>query len=205
MTLLISFFNGRSKPDAELKDWGSNGHKLRIKSFTQTLGTFRIHNDDWDELDLDPLIVGDLVLIDGVYYADYSIMDDPKFDESIAQPIEINGVTFMGYPPDEVDPENEVRPDHEFIELTDDEWAEQFKPVMGDDYSLKFLDWAEAQTLVAENKVWTLLEGDDGLYISSGVHYVNRLEYVATEVPYPACKDYQVPWVLNSEIEELAG
>lgn len=32
-------------------------------------------------------------------------------------------------------------------------------------------------------KVWTLVEGDGGLYIVSGYHLVNRLNYFITEVP----------------------
>ena len=37
---------------------------------------------------------------------------------------------------------------------------------------------------VAPEKVWTLLDVDGGLYISSGYHFVNRVGYFVTEVPW---------------------
>ena len=38
-------------------------------------------------------------------------------------------------------------------------------------------------TLIDENKIWTLIEGDKGLFITAGYHFVNRLNYIITERP----------------------
>ena len=32
-----------------------------------------------------------------------------------------------------------------------------------------------------ENRVWTVIEGDEGQYYVSGFHYVNRLGFIITE------------------------
>lgn len=37
---------------------------------------------------------------------------------------------------------------------------------------------------IEPDRVWTLVEGDDGLYIVNGYHLVNRLNYFITEVPF---------------------
>ena len=31
------------------------------------------------------------------------------------------------------------------------------------------------------HKVWTLIDGEDGTYVSSGTHLVNRISYIVTE------------------------
>lgn len=38
-------------------------------------------------------------------------------------------------------------------------------------------------TLIDESKIWTLIEGDKGLFITAGYHYVNRLNYIIAERP----------------------
>ena len=59
------------------------------------------------------------------------------------------------------------------------------------------------------NQIWTLIEGDEGLWITSGYHFVNRLNYFITEMPfegegyldvlYDRYSDYD-----NEDNEELA-
>ena len=34
------------------------------------------------------------------------------------------------------------------------------------------------------NRVWTLVDGDDGTYIVNGYHLVNRIHYFITEIPF---------------------
>mgnify|MGYP006372709133 CR=1 FL=1 len=34
--------------------------------------------------------------------------------------------------------------------------------------------------------VWTVVEGDEGLYMTSGIHYVNRECYYVSSVPRPS-------------------
>ena len=37
---------------------------------------------------------------------------------------------------------------------------------------------------IADNKVWTWVDGGDGTYILSGRHYVNRIGFFVTEVEW---------------------
>jgi len=41
-----------------------------------------------------------------------------------------------------------------------------------------------------ENRVWTVIEGDEGMVYSAGFHYVNRLGFFVTEKPYDSEEDY---------------
>jgi len=37
----------------------------------------------------------------------------------------------------------------------------------------------------SDHNVWTVLEGDNGrLYVSAGFHYVNRIGYIITRIPW---------------------
>jgi hypothetical protein len=50
--------------------------------------------------------------------------------------------------------------------------------------------------------VWTLVDGDDGnLYISSGYHLVNRINYFVTAVPFEG-EYMDVPYFIYDEEEE---
>lgn len=37
----------------------------------------------------------------------------------------------------------------------------------------------------AANRIWTLLDCDGKLYVCAGWHYVNRLGYFITDIPWP--------------------
>lgn len=39
-------------------------------------------------------------------------------------------------------------------------------------------------SLAGTNTVWTYVEGEDGLYFISGMHFVNRIGYFITTKPY---------------------
>ena len=76
--------------------------------------------------------------------------------------------------------------------LSYDEWEEKYKPIYNgeeniyfdthNDEDIKFLKEHQEKNSVLN--IWTLVEGDDGeLFIDSGWRLVNRLEYIATEVP----------------------
>lgn len=41
-----------------------------------------------------------------------------------------------------------------------------------------------------ENRIWTVIEGDEGMVYSAGFHYVNRLGFFVTEKPYDSEEDY---------------
>jgi hypothetical protein len=95
---------------------------------------------------------------------------------------------------------------NELIELTEEEWFEQFKPIPNHiDLNASFNDgengymfetYGDEIDFVKEqkiNKIWTYGEGDDGgTYIWSGWRVINRLGYFITTVPYDDSKDYQI-------------
>lgn len=86
----------------------------------------------------------------------------------------------------------------EFIEMTPSEWEAKFKPITnhitpnsftmfetyGDD-----LDFVNKQD---NHYIWTSADGDYCTYISNGYHYVNRIAYYITEVPWEDDKEYQI-------------
>lgn len=82
--------------------------------------------------------------------------------------------------------------------MTFDEWVETYKPVKnytewgfdhlmfetyGDDWELVYV--------LPPNRVWTLVEGDTGLFIIEGRHLVNRVGYFVTVKPWS--EPVQVP------------
>jgi hypothetical protein len=95
-----------------------------------------------------------------------------------------------------------------FIEMTEDEWFETYKPIKNhidtnasfDGYMFETYD--EEVEFVKEqpdNHVWMYGDGDDGGgYIWSGWGFINRIGYFVTEVPFPDNTTIQVqvsvPW-----------
>jgi len=91
------------------------------------------------------------------------------------------------------------------LQLTWEEFEAQFKPIknpINEDAALDgfmFETYEPEVTIVKSTdplKIWTYGDGDDNCsLISEGWHYVNRLGYVLTEVPFdPNCTyeiDYQ--------------
>ena len=95
---------------------------------------------------------------------------------------------------------------NDFIELTEDEWFETFKPIpnhiddnasfsdgengyMFETYGTE-LDFVRSQE---PNKIWTYIDGDvSGTYIVQGMGIVNRIGYFVTAVPFDGSKDYQI-------------
>ena len=98
--------------------------------------------------------------------------------------------------------------EHEF-----DAWWGNYEPIKNhiDAYADdKFETYGEELDYVLSiansepNRVWTLVEGDDGnLYITSGYHLVNRLNYFVTKNP---CElEYEeAPYYIFEEEEENA-
>lgn len=79
--------------------------------------------------------------------------------------------------------------------ITEDQFFADYKPIknpisedcgfdgcMFETYG-EDLDYVKDVASVSETFVWTVIEGDDGLSITSGYHYVNRLGYIITELP----------------------
>jgi hypothetical protein len=92
------------------------------------------------------------------------------------------------------------------IQLTEDEWFEQFKPIPNylDDnasfhdgeHGYMFETYGEELEFVRaqdSNRIWTYIDGDDGgTYIVDGRATVNRIGYFVTAVPYDDKQDYQI-------------
>jgi hypothetical protein len=95
------------------------------------------------------------------------------------------------------------------IQLTEDEWFEQFKPIPNHlDENASFNDGEQGymfetygdevefvrdHLFLYPNTVWTYCDGDDGgTYICDGMHMVNRIGYFVTTVPYNESQYYQI-------------
>lgn len=48
------------------------------------------------------------------------------------------------------------------------------------------LEHVKAILAASPDRVWTVLDCEDEIVVSNGFHYVNRLNYLITEVPAPA-------------------
>lgn len=94
----------------------------------------------------------------------------------------------------------------DFIELTEEEWFDTFKPIPNyiDDnasfndgehgYMFETYDKELAFVKSQEpNRIWTYCDGDNsGTYIFQGMRIVNRIGYFVTSVPFDDSKDYQI-------------
>jgi len=95
----------------------------------------------------------------------------------------------------------------QFIDLSEDAFVALFKPQAnhlnpnasfdwGDGFGTLYETFDEELEYVKQqlsNRVWTLISGDDGDYVASGCHFVNRLGYFITEVAIPDGVDILVP------------
>jgi hypothetical protein len=76
--------------------------------------------------------------------------------------------------------------------MTYDEWFETYKPFKNnidlnapfDGYMWETYGHEEQQVMCSQpNQIWTIVDGDDGLVLVDGYHYVNRFGYFICEVP----------------------
>jgi hypothetical protein len=86
-----------------------------------------------------------------------------------------------------------------------DEWEKKFKPINNhfskDPDEIMFETYGEEVEFVQnyDNKyVWTRLQGDMSDLVCAGYHYVNRMGYYITEVPWDDDMDYAL---LSVEVE----
>lgn len=77
--------------------------------------------------------------------------------------------------------------------MTWEEFETTYKPIKNSitkypsDTQLAFETYGEEQEFVfaqPDNVVWTEVDGDGGCYIIAGKHFVNRIQYYVTEVPF---------------------
>ena len=92
------------------------------------------------------------------------------------------------------------------IQLTEDEWFKQFKPIPNHldenasfndgEHGYMFETYGDEVEFVKSqdsNRIWTYSDGDDGgTYITDGYHVVNRIGYFVTAVPYDDKQYYQI-------------
>jgi hypothetical protein len=77
--------------------------------------------------------------------------------------------------------------------MTYDEWFDTYKPIKNEitqwksEFLTTFETYGDELAFVQsqpENNIWTELDGDEGVYIVSGFHFVNRIQYYITEKPW---------------------
>ena len=92
--------------------------------------------------------------------------------------------------------------------MTYDEWEDIFQPIENpNEEGMKaFETYDEDLEFVASQMpefVWTEMDGDNGVYIVSGMHYVNRIQYYVCKTPMPLDKDIEVVVTLFKDCECL--
>ncbi len=82
----VRLFHGRTEPNEELSDWGSDGPMIGPVGLTWTYGNLKLHMPGWDDFEWLPEI-HDLVLFDGIYYGDLDIffVGDPGLDDALRE------------------------------------------------------------------------------------------------------------------------
>jgi hypothetical protein len=83
-----------------------------------------------------------------------------------------------------------------------EQWERRFRPIINpfDPYAAYCGSMFETYGAVAEyvktrvpsRRVWTLFEADGKTFICEGFHYINRLGYFITEVPYSSNRQYSI-------------
>lgn len=72
--------------------------------------------------------------------------------------------------------------------MTYDEWDDRFRPIPYGDDELVLHERINRRLQAAhrERRLWTLVEGstEDACFIIEGLHFVNRIGYVMTRIPY---------------------
>lgn len=77
-----------------------------------------------------------------------------------------------------------------YLRLSEDEWKDTYKPFMcaKNKGSLLALGYDTAGRIADDparsDCLWTQMQADDVILVANGWHYVNRLEYHLTEIPY---------------------
>jgi len=93
-----------------------------------------------------------------------------------------------------------------FIQMSEDEWREKYKPIknhLDDNASwngLMFETYGDEHEFVKSTildkdytYIWTYCHGDNNSsYISSGYHWINRLGYLITEIPFDKNEEIEI-------------
>ena len=95
-----------------------------------------------------------------------------------------------------------------------DEWNDKYYPIANhlnrdagtelfETYGLE-LGFVLGVAYVDHRKVWTLVDGDEGMWITNGYHLVNRVGYFITEQPYEGDGYLDVLYDTYDDDDELA-
>lgn len=76
-----------------------------------------------------------------------------------------------------------------FKEISNQEWEDTYLPITNQitNEGLAYETYGDELDYVTqqdEKHIWTELDGDEGVYIVSGFHYVNRIQYYITTKPW---------------------
>ena len=82
MALYLRLFHGRSHPDEELDDWGSDGPVLGPFKFVHTTYACHIKMGDNGKEMIELFIHDDMVYYDGVWYGDWSVFGEKQRREN---------------------------------------------------------------------------------------------------------------------------
>ena len=93
------------------------------------------------------------------------------------------------------------------IRLPYDEWFDKYQPILNEiagDEQYQFETYGDELHYVLQQDdkhIWTEMDGDNGVYIVSGYHLVNRIQYYITEVPYDPEYSYEIPVSIDKECD----
>ena len=94
----------------------------------------------------------------------------------------------------------------ELLRLTWEEWVEEYKPYTDEEGNPRMFDLfgSDKDSVDAhpDSLIWTYLEGDTGVLITEGYHYVNRLGYYLTEKPSLPNTSYEIYYIAHEDEEE---
>lgn len=89
--------------------------------------------------------------------------------------------------------------------LTYDEWFDKYHPIINEiagDEQYQFETYGDELQYVLQQDdrhIWTEMDGDNGVYIVSGYHLVNRIQYYITTKPWK--EDIEIPVVAYKECD----
>ncbi|HEY8361795.1 MAG TPA: hypothetical protein VIK77_02780 [Tissierellaceae bacterium] len=77
-----------------------------------------------------------------------------------------------------------------------DIWYDKYQPINRDEDNFLYETYGEDLEYIKRQEdkfVWTLIDSDNGLYLSPGIHLVNRLAYIVCKNPfdYGNVRDYK--------------
>ncbi len=100
----------------------------------------------------------------------------------------------------------------DYIDITADEFENKFSPISnhlnGDESTNYFETFGEELEFVKSqpiNKVWTITESEDKLYIANGFRIVDRFAYLVTEEEWKDGDEYAILYYDESELNEDEG